>query len=118
VDTTGLLLEVLVTPASVQDRDAARPLLFNLKRASRRVGRAWADGGYAGKLLPRAAKWLKLTVEIVKQKLPPLRPRLRAPPRPPRSHHLLGHDHPHDAPPGQARARLRNRHAGPCRSSR
>ena len=29
-DTTGLLLEILATPASVQDRDAARPLLFNL----------------------------------------------------------------------------------------
>ncbi len=33
VDTTGLLLEVLITPASVQDRDGGRPLLFNLKRA-------------------------------------------------------------------------------------
>jgi hypothetical protein len=28
----------------VQDRDAARPLLFNLHRARRRVRRAWADG--------------------------------------------------------------------------
>jgi IS5 family transposase len=44
VDTSGLLLEVLATPASVQDRDAARPLLFNLHRARRRVRRAWADG--------------------------------------------------------------------------
>ena len=43
VDTTGLLLEVLATPASTQDRDAARPLLFNLHRARRRVRRAWAD---------------------------------------------------------------------------
>ena len=31
VDTSGLLLEVLVTPASVQDRDAARPLLLELR---------------------------------------------------------------------------------------
>jgi transposase len=67
VDATGLLLEVLITPASTQDRDAARPLLFNLTRARRRVRLAWADGGYAGKLLPWAAKWLKLTVEIVKR---------------------------------------------------
>jgi transposase len=43
VDTTGLLLDVLVTPASTQDRDAAWPLLFNLKRARRRVRLAWAD---------------------------------------------------------------------------
>jgi len=67
VDTSGLLLEVLVTPASTQDRDAARPLLFNLKRARRRVRHAWADAVYAGKLLPWAATWLKVTVEIVKR---------------------------------------------------
>ena len=29
----GLLLEVLMTAASVQDRDAARPLLWNLHKA-------------------------------------------------------------------------------------
>jgi transposase len=67
VDTGGLLLEVLATPASVQDRDAARPLLFNLKRARRRVRRAWADSVYAGKLQPWAATYLKLTVEIVRR---------------------------------------------------
>ena len=67
VNTTGLLLEVLATPASVQDRDAARPLLFNLHRARRRVRRAWADSVYAGKLQPWAATYLKLTVEIVKR---------------------------------------------------
>ena len=33
MDTTGLLLTVLVTAASVQDRDAAKPLLWNLRRA-------------------------------------------------------------------------------------
>ena len=45
-------MEVLATPASVQDRDAARPLLFNLHRARHRVRRAWADTVYAGKLQP------------------------------------------------------------------
>jgi transposase len=67
VDTTGLLLEVLATAASVQDRDAAAPLLFNLTRARRRIRRAWADAVYAGKLQPWAATYLKLTVEIVKR---------------------------------------------------
>jgi transposase len=67
VDTGGLLLEVLVTPASVQDRDAARPLLWNLKRARRRVRRAWADSVYAGKLVSWAATWLKLTIEVVRR---------------------------------------------------
>jgi putative transposase len=67
IDTSGLLLEILATPASVQDRDAARPLLFNLTRARRRVRLALADSVYAGKLQPWAATWLKLTVEIVKR---------------------------------------------------
>jgi hypothetical protein len=33
VDTVGLLLTVLVTAAGVQDRDGAKPLLRNLRRA-------------------------------------------------------------------------------------
>ena len=57
VDTLGLLLTVLVTAASVQDRDAARPLLWNLHRAPA-IQLAWADGGYAGKLVTWAATWL------------------------------------------------------------
>jgi len=67
VDTGGLLLEILATPASVQDRDAARPLLFNLTRARRRIRRAWADSVYAGKLQPWAATYLNLTVQIVRR---------------------------------------------------
>jgi transposase len=67
VDTLGLLLTVLVTAASVQDRDAARPLLFNLRRAFPTVKLAWADGGYAGKLVTWAKTWLRLRVQIVKR---------------------------------------------------
>jgi transposase len=67
VETGGLLLEVLATPASVQDRDAAWPLLFNLHRARRRIRRAWTDSAYAGKLQPWAADYLQITVEIVRR---------------------------------------------------
>jgi len=67
VDVLGLLLTVLVTTASVQDRDAAKPLLWNLRRAFPSVKLAWADGGYAGKLVTWAKTALKLTVEIVKR---------------------------------------------------
>jgi transposase len=69
VDTTGLLLTVLVTAASVQDRDAAKPLLWNLRKAFPSVRLAWADGGYAGKLVTWASTRLKpkLTLEIVKR---------------------------------------------------
>ena len=69
VDVAGLLLTVLVTAASVQDRDAARPLLWNLRKAFPSVKLAWADGGYAGKLVTWAAGKLrpKLTLEIVRR---------------------------------------------------
>jgi transposase len=67
VDTIGLLLAVLVTAASVQDRDAARPLLWNLRRAFPTIRLAWADGGYAGKLVTWAKTRLRLVLEIVKR---------------------------------------------------
>ena len=67
VDTLGLLICVLVTAASVQDRDAARPLLDQLAKACHRVRLVWADGGYAGKLLDWARDTLRMTVQIVKR---------------------------------------------------
>jgi transposase len=67
VDVTGLLLTVLVTAASVQDRDAARPLLWNLRRGFPQIRLAWADGGYAGQLVTWAKAALHLTVQIVKR---------------------------------------------------
>ena len=67
VDTIGLLLTVLVTAASVQDRDAARPLLWNLRKAFPSVRLAWAGAGYAGKLVSWAKTALKLTLQIVKR---------------------------------------------------
>jgi hypothetical protein len=51
VDVLGLLLTVLVTAAGVQDRDGAKPLLWNLRRAFPTVKLTWADGSYAGKLV-------------------------------------------------------------------
>ena len=60
----GLLLAVVITAASVQDRDAARPLLWNLHRTSRRVRLIWADAVYTGKLSTWAAA-MKMTLQIV-----------------------------------------------------
>jgi putative transposase len=65
VDTQGLLLAVVITAASVQDRDAARPLLWNLHRASRRVRLVWADAVYSGGRLTSWAATLKMTIQIV-----------------------------------------------------
>jgi transposase len=68
VDTMGLLLVVLVTAASVQDRDAARPLLWRLRASYRGIRLCWADAGYAGKLVAWAAAVLHLAVEIVRKR--------------------------------------------------
>jgi transposase len=65
VDTGGLLLAVLVTAASVQDRNAARLLLHALRRCFPTIRLVWADSGYAGSLLDWAAATLRLTVQIV-----------------------------------------------------
>lgn len=49
-DTNGLLLGVVVTPASVQDRDGARLLLCMFCHSFLSLLLIFADGGYAGKL--------------------------------------------------------------------
>jgi transposase len=67
VDVTGLLLTVLITAAGLQDRDAAKPLLWNLTKAFPKIRLAWADGGYAGKLVTWAKTALKLTLQIVRR---------------------------------------------------
>jgi putative transposase len=67
VDTGGLLLAVVVTAASTQDRDAAKPLLWNLRRAFPGVKLTWAGGGYTGKLVTWAATALRMTLEIVRR---------------------------------------------------
>jgi transposase len=67
VDATGLLLDVVITAASVQDRDAARPLLWNLHRACPRVRLAWADAGYQASRLTAWATALRITLQIVRR---------------------------------------------------
>jgi putative transposase len=69
VDTTGLVLDVVITAASVQDRVAARPLLWNTHRACRHVRLVWADAGYTGKLAAWAAT-MKMTLQIVTKRDP------------------------------------------------
>ena len=67
VDVMGLILAIVVTAASVQDRDGARPLLWRLAASFGTVTLIWADGGYAGKLVTWAAGTMHLTWEIVKR---------------------------------------------------
>jgi putative transposase len=69
VDVLGLVLQVLVLPANIQDRDAARQLLtqYYAQAPRRRVKHVWADGGYAGTLVAWARQCWRCTVEIVKR---------------------------------------------------
>ena len=120
VDVNGLLLAVVVTAASIQDRDAAHRLLAALRGSFSTIRLVWADGGYPGRLLIWAKDVLTLTMQIIKphprrhwfprpaphlggrekfrvdQQAPPLRARLRNQTRPPRSHGPPRHDHDHD----------------------
>lgn len=64
VDTCGLLLAVLVTAASVQDRDGGRALLWALATCFRRVRMVWVDGAYGGGPVTYGAS-LGLVVQVV-----------------------------------------------------
>jgi len=55
VDTLGLPIEIQITAASTQDRDALAPLLKDVRRKSPWVEMAFVDGGYQGDEAQRAA---------------------------------------------------------------
>jgi putative transposase len=70
VDTLGLLLTVVVTAASVQDRDGAMSLLVSLRHRFSRLRLIWADQAYAGDLISwlwELRPWRKVRLEIVKR---------------------------------------------------
>lgn len=71
VDTTGLLLAVMVTTASLQDRPGGRRLLTAARPQFPRLGKVWADGGYANvvdtSLITHAREELGLDLEIVRR---------------------------------------------------
>ncbi|MFE7760908.1 IS5 family transposase [Streptomyces sp. NPDC057438] len=66
-DTLGLLLAVLVTPASVTDQDGARTLLPTAAGRFRRLARVWADGGYTGHLTDWTSQHLGIVLDIVRR---------------------------------------------------
>lgn len=66
-DSSGLLLAVVVTAASIQDRDAAHRLLAAVRARFATVSLVWADGGYSGRLVEWAKSVLALTVQIIKR---------------------------------------------------
>ncbi|QKV97195.1 IS5 family transposase [Streptomyces sp. NA02950] len=67
VDTLGLILAVMVTPASTADRDAAQDLLSRAARRHHRLKRVWADSGYTGMLVIWCARALNLILTIIRR---------------------------------------------------
>ena len=70
VDCLGLILAVMITPAAVQDRDAARPLIKGLVSMYGRLQIIWADGGYLGALVTwvkQLRPFGKLRLEVVRR---------------------------------------------------
>jgi len=67
-DTAGNLLDGLVRPADIQDRDGAPELIERCRDAYPSLSRLFADGGYAGQKLATAIAHLdRLAIEIVKR---------------------------------------------------
>ncbi|MFJ3793164.1 IS5 family transposase [Kitasatospora sp. NPDC090091] len=67
VDTLGLLLTVLVTAASVTDREAGGTLLERLRQRHWRITLVWADGGYTGRLVDFARDVLRIVLSVIKR---------------------------------------------------
>src|ERR1051326_1183237 len=55
VDTLGLLLSIVVTAASTQEREGARLVFARLNGSCKKLRRLWVDGGYRGSPL---ADWV------------------------------------------------------------
>ena len=65
VDTLGLLLKVIVHPASLQDRQGGHLLVEAIKGQLPTLTRIWADQGYTGAFKTWASTELQLDLEVV-----------------------------------------------------
>ncbi len=65
VDTLGLMLVIVVTAASVQDRDGAKLVFQALAGSCKKLRRIWVDGGYRGKLLNWVAERFQFVLDVV-----------------------------------------------------
>jgi len=64
VDTLGLIMVVVVTAASVQEREGAKLIFKSLTGSCKKIRRLWVDGGYRGSNL---ADWVVQRFHIVLQ---------------------------------------------------
>jgi transposase len=80
VDSGGILVAAVVTPANVQDRAAFPTLLRKAKRSAPTIGHVWVDKGYTGHTVATAAAKAGVTVDVVCG--PETRPRVHRPAAP------------------------------------
>lgn len=65
VDTLGLILSVIVTPANEGDRNGLKRLLYDyFSKGVNRLRKIWVDGGYSGSSLSEWVRNLKKTHRI------------------------------------------------------
>lgn len=67
VDSLGLVLEVKVHSADIQDRDGAKLLLEFIQGKYPELVLIWADGGYRGNLIDWVEENLGIKLEIIKR---------------------------------------------------
>ena len=67
VDTLGLVLLVVVTAASTQDRDGAKTVFQKVKERFSRLHLIWADSAYAGQLVEWVNTQCGWVLDIVKR---------------------------------------------------
>src|SRR5215813_3583260 len=65
IDTLGFLLVVVVTAASLPERDGARLLFARLTGSCKKLRRIWVDGGYRGPFVQWVAERFRFVVEVV-----------------------------------------------------
>jgi putative transposase len=67
VDTLGLVLAVIISSASVQDRDGSKDVIRLLQGKWKKIIKIFADGGYRGQLIEWVQEHFKIAIEIVKR---------------------------------------------------
>ena len=66
-DTLGLLLVVMVTSASVQDRHGGKAILDRLAARFPSIALIWADAGYANQIDEGLVTWARTAISVVLQ---------------------------------------------------
>jgi len=67
VDVLGIVLAVVITSASVQDRDGAVPVIERAALEHSYLQKIWADGAYHGRVLDELQARTNIEIEIVKR---------------------------------------------------